>query len=142
MVEITLQFDSDIQKQLTELQRRNTDLTPVMQRAATLMQGDVFRHFQNEEGESGHWKALKSATVKYKAKHGWSMMLQNTGRLRQSNYPSGGKDYAQILNDTIYAATHQFGRDKIPQREFLWVSDPAMEKISDMVGDYIMGAIK
>ena len=108
------------------------------------MQKDIFDHFKDEKGSTGGWKPLKPMTIKAKAKHGWSNPLQNTGRLRQSNYPSGGKDYAQILNDVGYAAPHQFGAPSrnIPQREFLWTSPQALDKIGDMVLDYVAEAVK
>ena len=142
MVNIEITFDKDIGKTLNDLKARFGNLQPVMDRAATLMQKDVFDHFKDEKGSSGGWAPLKAATIKWKAKQGWSNPLRNTGRLRQSNYPSGGKDYAQIRNDTEYAGTHQFGTKTVPQREFLWVSPAALDRIGEMVLDYAAKAVK
>jgi len=142
MVALTIEFDKNIQKLLDNMQAKSKNLTPIMQRAATIMQADVFRHFSSEEGEKGSWKPLKPATKKWKATHGWSKPLQNTGRLRMSNYPSAGKDYAQIRNEVDYAKVHQFGSELIPQRDFLWVKDEQVGKIGNMVLDYVAEAFK
>ena len=65
--------------------------------------------------------------------------LQATGRLRNSFKPRNYRSTsAGILwyNNAVtkdgfpYAFAHNEGGDKLPKRDFMWLSDPAMEKIS------------
>jgi phage gpG-like protein len=62
------------------------------------------------EGRPGTWVALKSATKKFKEKHGWTKILFRSGQLKASITGQGGvtgnsatigsnKAYARIQND-------------------------------------------
>ena len=82
---------------------------------------DVIDHFQKEAGPSSSWANTKRG----------GKILQDTGRLKQSIRTSYSKRIAQVRTNMEYAATHNFGFKKknIPQREFMYLSKKAIEKI-------------
>lgn len=47
------------------------------------------------------------------------MPLRDTGRLMASIRPIGNAERFELLTNVVYAATHQWGRDAIPQRMFM-----------------------
>lgn len=137
-------FSADMQKMLDKIQARIGNLQPVMERAAAMLQGNVFKHFDEERGSSGKWKPLAASTKKWKAKHGWSKPLQNTGALRQRQVPSAGKDYAQVVNSAasnkgyFYARPHEYGLGNVPKRDFMFTDKTEMDKIAEMIADYVV----
>jgi phage gpG-like protein len=62
---------------------------------------------------AGGWKALKPATIKQKAKLGYTKKLVRTGELKNSFTPFSTKDIASVRSDLDYAADHEFG---VPSR--------------------------
>ena len=108
---------------------------------------DVQDHFQKESGSSGRWPSLSQATIKSRRqgkKAGRSpRMLQDTGRLKNSLLPTTGKtrfipDGVILYTDLVYASAHNFGTDKIPQREFMWLSNEAKRQIIEVVRKHVM----
>ncbi len=73
-------------------------------------------------------------------------LLQVTGRLRQSFVPKNFK----VINGSIifyndartstnfpYAFAHNEGGDLLPKREFMWLSDDALEEIADQTLEWL-----
>lgn len=101
---------------------------------------DVIDHFRAEEGPDGPWAAWSKAYAAHMERigKGGNKILQNTGRLRQSfnvasKQSSEGVTFsnpARTSSGFPYGQAHDEGGKKLPQRKFMWISDDAMEDIS------------
>lgn len=107
---------------------------------------DIIQHFSDESGPNGKWPDWSPATQKAYAAKGWSgnKILQATGRLRQSLLPGRGgirkegSDAVRLFTNIVYGARHNYGGGGIPQREFMWISDAAQEKMASTVAQMIL----
>lgn len=112
---------------------------------------DIIDHFRKEEGSDGKWPKRSAFTQRLYERKGKkdsrynpsNRLLQLTGNLRKSLLPASGrvrpkgKNTVMLFTDVPYAAKHNYGEGKIPQREFMWLSDQTTQKIVD----YILGQV-
>lgn len=139
---ITVKVDNvEVQKMLGKMSQRASNPALAMKAISVLMKNDVLDHFKKEKGPDGTWKDLKPATWAWKEKHGYTHILNNHGArgLQGHNLPDSNRTQAKVINDLIYAKTHQFG-DKgsnIPKRPFLWIGDEAMRAIINLLRGWI-----
>ena len=107
---------------------------------ASKMRDDVIEHFRKESDENGKWTDLKKATWAWKAKRGKTLMLQNSGNLRERNLMEATNTKAVVYNDLEYAKDQNYGNtDKnLPARKFLWLSDKAVKAIVKIMTNYIL----
>lgn len=115
---------------------------------------DVIDHFDKEEGPSGRWKPRAESTqTRYSLiasgriappkgfKRGSfspsNKLLQLTGNLRKSFLPGNIRklDSQTIVffNNALYSSGHDEGTKTIPQREFMWLSDRAQDRMAEIV---------
>lgn len=104
---------------------------------------DVMDHFKEEQGSDGAWAPWSEIYKKHMQKIGraGNKKLQFTGRLRNSFQPDNVKKVSKGLlwfnnaqiNGFPYAAAHDEGGDRLPQREFMWLSDKGAEQLSEQV---------
>lgn len=142
-VSITIQADI---KRMVRIQsgviNRISNSGRAMDRVATVMVGDILQHFPRQQGPRGLWKPLSPATVKGRRKGGrvggTPKALLDTGRLRNSILPRSTRDSASVGTNVSYAAAHQEGTKNIPQRSFLWISKMATDKITKIIGNFIV----
>jgi len=111
---------------------------------------DIQQHFRNSQGEDNKWKALEYRSGK---------PLQITGALQQSIAEAVHSDNTvEIGTNLKYARVHNFGATikpvkkeyltfkigdsyrkckqvVIPQREFMWISEDADDKITAVLTD-------
>lgn len=120
-----------LRKRLQKMRDNLSNPSPTMSKVAILMHKDVMNHFGKEEGDTGSWTPLKYRKGK---------ALQDTGRLRNSIKPNNTKDQAIVGTNVVYAATHNYGRDNIPQRKFLWLSKEIQKQITDILGRFFIAA--
>lgn len=118
-----------LKKRLQKMRDNLSNPSPTTQKVSVLMHKDVMDHFGKTESDTGSWKPLKYRKGK---------ALQDTGRLRNSIKPTNTKDEAIVGTNVIYAATHNYGRDNIPQRKFLWLSKEIQENITNILGKYFI----
>src|SRR3990172_10822728 len=95
---------------LQKLQGKLRDNSIPFREARILLYKDIMQHFKDEEGSDKSWDSLKYRKGR---------PLQDTGRLRLSIQTYSDKDRAVIVTNLIYAKPHNYGRGKIPQREFM-----------------------
>jgi len=147
-VELKIKFNgmSNIVSRINKYIDKLDKPTPMFKKMAILGFKDVIDHFDKESGPRGKWKPLNMATVKSrrqgKKKNRGPKILQDTGVLRNSMKPSSGKirtqkDRVILYTDIVYAAAHNFGTDKLPQREFMWISPRARKSIINVVQQHI-----
>jgi len=100
-------------------------------KARVIMLQDVMDHFKNEMSPEGSWTKLADITVlkRRNKKESSIKILQDTGRLKNSITTQSGDAFAEVGTNVVYGATHQFGRNNIPKREFIWLSQEACERI-------------
>lgn len=110
---------------------------------------DIVKHFDEETGPDGKWPARSPVTQKIyadiaagnrkppkgiarRAFSPTNKILQLTGKMRQSVIPSGIKDESRssvrIFSNADYSARHN---DGTPRRQFLWMSDGAMQDMGE-----------
>ncbi len=103
---------------------------------------DVMDHFKNESGSEGQWKSWSKIYADHMQKIGKSgnKILQDSGRLRQTFHPgmyrgmpAGIQWYNPAKTDSgfPYAYAHDEGGPKLPKRDFMWLSESILEKISE-----------
>ena len=104
-------------------------------KASVVLYQWVLRNFQQEGAlAEGGWEALAPSTIAYKAEHGYSRMLQNTGETRASFLPYSDKDIALVGSPLMKAAAHDEGTARIPQRRLLPTAEQAQELVMPIYG--------
>jgi phage gpG-like protein len=101
----------------------------------------------NQQGRLyGLWKPLSAATRNQRAKQGFNParpILERTGRLKR-----GFKSYvvndrlAKVTNDVEYAAYHQNGTGKMPQRKIVGITGKSNKAIALTFAQFIAGQIR
>lgn len=139
-------FLGQIDKNLASIKGGKKEYSGLM---SALVFQDVLSHFEQEKGSDGKWQPWSSAYADAMAKAGYggNKKLQFSGRLRQNFKPTSFrsvKDGVLWFNDAQtkggfpYAFAHDAGGDKLPKREFMWLSDAAMEKIADQTLQFLI----
>lgn len=103
---------------------------------------DIMDHFKNEEGPNGKWQPWSRVYAAHLEKIGRSgnKILQFSGLLRQSFQPNNVKkvdDGLMWFNTAPYSARHDEGLDGMPQRQFMWLSKSALDKLASQVIRYV-----
>ena len=124
--------DKDLKQYLGKFQSNIERMDSLFQRASNIMHADIIKHFnQDKKSSSGRpWAPLKK--VWNYVKNDPSSLLVRSGRLRGSMAQSWGKDNAKVFTNVEYAAVHNFGFRGIPKREFMWIGEPAVDRIVTM----------
>lgn len=134
---------------LNQMKRSFKDIVPVLLAASNIHAlPDIDNHFQAQKGENKSWPALSSTTEARrrrgtgKNKKRGNKILQDTGKLIGSILPASVVNRNTVSIKTgshvKYAAAHNYGYPKrnIPERQFMWLSDKAREKIEQEVIDF------
>ena len=127
-MKVSIDLDADaLRETLDKISTATTDMKPALQLAGIEALKFVARNFR-EEGRP-KWSPLSPKTIeRRRGKSG--KILQDTGKLRNSivNAAAGkapgavwqvSDKYLLAGTNLVYAATHQYGRDKIPARPYL-----------------------
>ena len=131
------------------------DITYLTGKISRDMKKEVDMRFRNEVDTDGRpWKGLKGNTIisRYnsglkkkkgrKAVKGRSKILQNTGRLKRSIQARNTRTEAIVGTNIKYAATHNFGYRRIPQRRFMGLSRDQRIKYKDWIRKWHKGQLK
>jgi len=114
---------------------------------------DVMDHFNKEAGENTKWKPWSKSYQKHMQKlgKGGNKKLQDSGRLRNSFKPTNVKkdkssliwfNDAQTKGGFPYAAAHDIGGSRLPQREFMWLSSKAFQDVSKITAKFYTRGLK
>lgn len=126
-----------------------SDKSTVRKIYSPIIMEDVVKHFENEEGPDGPWQNWSRSYERHMDAigKGGNKILQDTGRLRQNIKPgnvTGGNfkwvwfNNAHTKDGFPYAKAHDEGGGRLPKREFMWVSDKAMDLIAQATLDYLV----
>lgn len=152
---------------MTEWERFFSSVTKKLENPTKLLEAafgifgfkDIDDHFRQESGPSGPWPKRSTFTDMYYdliaagkrqppkgtaagAYSSSNKLLQLTGALRKSILPANittkSKNSIVVFsNISSYSGIHDTGGGRIPQREFMWLSDNAKEKM----GEYILAVL-
>lgn len=109
--------------------------------------GNIIKHFESETGPQGKWKEWSRAYADHMNKigKGGNMILQDTGRLRQSITPAQGMQKIiaggiMFYSPVVYSGIHDQGSKErnMPQRQFMWLDDDALETIGDLALKWVV----
>lgn len=144
--------DAEVRKFIQGVTEKLSDVRNVKPRFMALLSSIVYRdvmdHFEQEKGPDGKWKPWSKIYREHMRKigKGGNKTLQDTGRLRQSFLPKNHratKDGILWFNNAKtggfpYALAHDEGELGMPQREFMWLSDEAQDKISEQTLQFML----
>ena len=115
------------------------DTTTLMPRLGEYLQASTKKRFRTETApDDSAWAALAPRTLKRK-KNNKGKVLTARGFLRRGiRYQVLDKSTVQVGTDSVYAATHQYGRDEanIPARPFLGLSSADRREITAIIRDW------
>ncbi len=115
------------------------DTTTLMPRLGEYLQASTQDRFKTQTAPDGSpWDALAPRTLERK-KHNRDKVLTARGFLRRGiRYQVLDKSTVQVGTDSVYAATHQYGRDEahIPARPFLGLSSADRREITAIIRDW------
>ena len=133
--------DTQVRAALNKLLQAGSDLTPAMRKIAGVMADNTEDSFANEEAPDGTpWQPLSANTIKARTNKGsWpGQILQQDGSLASSINRHFGEDFAMVGTNKPYTLTHQLGRDNIPARPFLGVSDNSKDEILTILRAHLL----
>ena len=112
------------------------DTTNLMPRLGEYLLARTQDRFKTQtDPDASPWDALAPHTTKRK-KYNPTKVLTERGFLRKDlRYQVLNKTTVQVGSNLEYAATHQFGRDKIPARPFLGLSPQDHQEIRAIISD-------
>ena len=113
------------------------DTTSLMPRLGEYLLASTQGRFKTQtDPDASPWDALAPHTTKRK-KYNPTKVLTERGFLRKDlRYQVLNKTTVQVGSNLEYAATHQFGRDKIPARPFLGLSLQDNQEIRATIADW------
>ena len=110
---------------------RLSDMTPVMEEAARILNRSVLANFE-AGGRPVAWLADREPRP-------GGRTLVETGRLITSFTAYSGPDRAGLATEVPYAAALQNGTDRMPARPFMLIQDEDAAAITDMLACYLTG---
>ncbi|MCI1193414.1 phage virion morphogenesis protein [Calidifontimicrobium sp. SYSU G02091] len=167
MIDIQID-DREVRAALDRLQRRLSDLSPVMKAIATELEARVEQRFETATDPQGRpWKPLAPSTLaaylargkgnrrkdgsltkKGRERLASRRPLYDTGDLLGSLTSSFSRSEARVGFGQPYAAFHEYGTKRIPRRGLL-MADPVARTLGDadraavldILGDALRGAL-
>lgn len=118
---------------------------------------DVKKHFKNQQNPDlspwAAWSKLYGERQKSLGKKESNNMLKMTGKLQNAFFPTNVKQSfagiawynpAKTTEGFPYAYAHDNGeesRSQLPRRSFMWLSREALDKMSDVMLNYLLEEI-
>jgi len=145
--------DAEVRNFLKNIDRKLSDIKDGKRKYSGLLSSIVFAdvtdHFAEQKGSAGPWKKWSNSYAEKmnEAGKGGNKILQDSGRLRQNFKPTNVKYSSKgylWFNDAVvksgfpYASAHDKGDKSLPQREFMWLSDKAMDKVSEQTLQFML----
>lgn len=145
--------DKDIQTFLRQLSKKKDDAVKGVNAYAEILSPivfkDVIKHFEQERGPQGPWPEWSTSYRSFMQKvgKGSNKKLQDSGRMRNAFLPSNHRQAsngilwfnpAKTKDGFPYAYAHDTGGTRLPQREFMWLSDQAAELAAKATLDFML----
>ena len=109
---------------------------------------DVINHFEKERGPKGEWKEWSDLYLMHMIKKGkaGNKILQDKGTLRQGVTIESNRSQITrgvlLVNAVPYARRHDEGTDGMPERKFFWISEKALDKMSEQVLEFLFKGVR
>lgn len=145
--EAVLNFVDKISLNLASLKDRDMKFARMV---SPIIFRDIIKHFEQEAGPTGKWVQW-SASYQKAIDKGWARkpgkILQDTGRMRNAfqigSFRKGKEGYewfnnAKTTSGFPYAAAHNEGGPKLPQRKFMWLSQPALDQVMQVTFAFLL----
>lgn len=134
------EYLSKLQKKIKETKGGSSAL---QKRMSPIVFSDIIKHFENKEGPDGAWEPWGEARQKQYDREGKGELLRYNGTLMNSLQPGSGKtqanaEFMRWYTPVEYSNVHNEGTDKVPKREFMWISDDALELTAKATLDWIL----
>ena len=101
------------------------------ERLAAKLEEIILRHWQDDQGSDGEWADLSPATW---ARKTTNKKLLETGKMIDSlKVYENTPDRIRVGFGVDYAPYHEYGTDKMPQRESLWLSKEELGELTDVL---------
>ena len=129
---------SELDRELSAIERRVTDYSPITPVLAEILVGAVNDRWMS--GGDGQWAPLAPSTLYKRRKHGaGAQILQDTGRAIASVQGANGADWAGAYTDVAYMVFHvsDGARSKIPLRDPFDVEEAAWPDLADALGTWL-----
>jgi len=135
------EFLNELSKNVNKVEKRAKAVWGIL---AGRAYADVIDHFEKESGPNGKWKPIKRL----------GQILQDKGTLRGGITLATNKSDIKrgvLLFDAVpYAKTHDEGLTvktkyttfKMPMRKFFWISDKALNNMSEDILNFLMKGTK
>jgi len=91
------------------------NISPLLKKISTVLYSSVMQNFVEQGTDKEKWKPLSPVTIVMRRKgkgSGSPKILQDTGFLRRSIFPSSTQTEAMVSTNVPYAVIHQFGLEK------------------------------
>lgn len=125
----------EVSDKLGALAQGLSDLSPVMQAIAAVVESSTRERFATKQAPDGvTWQALAPETVRQK--NGRGGILVDRGDLMRSITAHATAVSAEVGTDRPYGKYHQMGWS-VPQREFLGLSEDDVLDIQDLLNDFM-----
>lgn len=130
---------SELDRELSAIERRVTDYSPITPVLAEILVGAVNDYWMSSGG--GSWAPLAPSTLYKRRLHGkGAQILQDTGRAIASVQADSGPTWAQAATDVSYMVFHagDGARSKIPLRDPFDVEEQAWSDLADALGTWLV----
>lgn len=135
---ITIEYDAaEVQEGLKKLQAKIGDLEPFYRDIGEALLNSTRKRFEGQTApDSSKWEAL-SPNYQQRKKKNKDKILFLEGQLFGTLGYQVTPEELLLGTPKEYGATHQFGRDAIPARPFLGVSDEDKKDIMDAIAEWL-----
>lgn len=153
-MEMEATFESaEVRKFLLAVTKNHEAITSKKQRYTSLLSvlvfQDIMDHFKNEQGPKGAWVAWSKIYILHLQRKGreGNKKLQYSGRMRNTFTPTKYRptpngilwfNNAQTKSGFPYAQAHDEGAPSLPARPFMFLSDKALDRISEQTLQFLM----
>lgn len=138
--------DKNVREMLRRITKRSNEVDQKSRAYTALLSAivlqDIADHFSKESGPDGRWKpwSERYRMRMEKLGKGGNKILQDNGTLRNAWTPANVRTVSDGIvwfNQTPYAKRHDMGGKGTPVRRFSWLSEFALNKISDQTAKFI-----
>jgi phage virion morphogenesis protein len=139
-VEFNLKEIDGLAQLLNKAKLSSEDRVQLLTNLGVEMESQTQERFDSQEAPDGkHWQDLAEKTKQYYARYfpGRRSILVGEGNLRDS-IESQVDSWSVLVGATkVYAATHQFGRGKIPARPYVGISNANASDLALMTRQFL-----
>lgn len=139
---ITVDIDtSEVSKLLKRIDLSISDIQPVFRDIGEYLLRSHDNRFRSGIDPQGNpWKELSPAYLKTKPKNKDKVLVLSGDLMDSLNYNISGSQLSFGTNK-IYGATHQFGRDGIPERPFIGLSSSDTDEILRLIQSHLQATM-